>query len=346
MQENIDLRDYGYRDSGTPDIARITAVFKNRYDLITTAGATHGFLSAAYRQGLEDWPTTGDFVRIDPNPTGDSRILETLPRHSLFSRREPGSPPRQQAVAANFDYVFIVTSLNRDFNPNRLERYLSIAYDSGATPVILLTKADLLPDCSAQLAKAENIVPGTPVHALSSLTGQGMDALDQYLKPGVTLALLGSSGVGKSSLVNALAGRELMRVNETRAVDSSKGRHTTTHRQLMRLDCGALIIDTPGMRQLGMWELDEGLSATFGDVEEILARGCRFSDCQHMTEPGCAVRAAIESGELSPVHWRNYLALKREAHFASNYASALREKQARNREIALKNRSLKRKPRR
>ncbi len=167
MQENIDLRDYGYRDSGTPDIARITAVFKNRYDLITTAGATHGFLSAAYRQGLEDWPTTGDFVRIDPNPTGDSRILETLPRHSLFSRREPGSPPRQQAVATNFDYVFIVTSLNRDFNPNRLERYLSIAYDSGATPVILLTKADLLPDCSAQLAKAENIVPGTPVHALT-----------------------------------------------------------------------------------------------------------------------------------------------------------------------------------
>lgn len=345
MQQTIELRDYGYRGPSAPDIARITAVFKDRYDLITMAGATHGFLGAAYRQGLEDWPTAGDFVRIEPNPTGDCRILQTLPRRSLFSRREPGSVPRQQAVAANFDYVFIVTSLNRDFNLRRLERYIATAYDSGATPVILLTKADLLPDCSEQLAQVERIAPGMPVHALSALTGQGMDALDQYLRPGVTLALLGSSGVGKSSLVNALAGRELMRVNQTRAVDSSKGRHTTTHRQLMRLDCGALIIDTPGMRQLGMWELDEGLSATFSDVDEILARGCRFTDCRHMSEPGCAVRAAIESGELSPERWRNYLALQREARFAEDYASAMREKQARNREIAIKVRNIKRRPR-
>ncbi len=346
MNDTTDLRDYGYRGPDAPDAARITAVFKNRYDLITPEGATHGFLSSAYRQGLEDWPTTGDFVRISPNPAGDCRIIETLPRRSLFSRREPGPVPREQAVAANFDYVFIVTSLNNDFNLRRLERYLTVAYNSGATPVILLTKADLSPDCTPQLAAAEQLAPGTPVHALSSMTGQGMDALEKYLRPGVTLALLGSSGVGKSSLVNALAGCEMMRVNDVRAVDASKGRHTTTHRQLIRLDCGALIIDTPGMRQLGMWELDEGLGATFGDVEAILARGCRFADCRHKSEPGCAVRAAIESGELTAARWRSYQALMREARFAGDHATALREKQARNRDIALKRRELKRKPRR
>lgn len=340
----LTLRDYGYRGPDAPDIARVTAVFKGRYQLITTCGEAYGLLGRAYRAGLEDLPTTGDFVRIAPNPLGDSRILETLPRRSLFSRRDPFHN-RPQAVAANFDYVFITTSLNRDFNVGRLERYLAAAYDSGASPVILLTKADLKPDCARELAQAERIAPGTPVHALSALTGQGMDALCAYLRPGVTLALLGSSGVGKSSLLNALAGSELMRVNATRAVDSSKGRHTTTHRQLVRLGCGALIIDTPGMRALGLWELDEGLGAAFGDVEAILARGCRFSDCRHAGEPGCAVRAALDSGELTLRRWRNYLALEREARFASDRAAAMREKRARNRDIAMKNRSMKRRPR-
>jgi ribosome biogenesis GTPase len=214
-------------------------------------------------------------------------------------------------VAANFDYVFIMQSLNLDFNPKRLERYLTLAWQSGATPVILLTKADLVEDYWDYLTQVERVAPGVNAHVVSAHTGYGLLRLNAYLQPGKTVVFLGSSGVGKSSLVNALAGQEIMAVSEIRE-DDSKGRHTTTHRQLIRLQSGVMIIDTPGMRELGMWEVSEGLSDAFSDVESFLGR-CRFSDCKHEREPGCAIRAAIETGELDISRWESYRKLKEEA---------------------------------
>ena len=242
---------------------------------------------------------------------GDSQILATLPRRTCFSRREPGPIPRDQAVAANFDYVFIMQSLNQDFNPKRLERYLTLAWQSGATPVILLTKADLVEDYWDYLTQVERVAVGVNTHVVSAHTGQGLSRLNAYLQPGKTVVFLGSSGVGKSSLVNALAGQEIMAVSAIRE-DDSKGRHTTTHRQLIRLSSGVMVIDTPGMRELGMWGASEGLVDAFSDVEKYLGR-CRFSNCRHESEPGCAIKAAIAAGELDPMRWESYKNLKEEA---------------------------------
>jgi ribosome biogenesis GTPase len=214
-------------------------------------------------------------------------------------------------VAANFDYVFIMQSLNLDFNPKRLERYLTLAWQSGATPVILLTKADLVEDYWDYLTQVERVAAGVNTHVVSAHTGYGLNRLNAYLQPGKTVVFLGSSGVGKSSLVNALAGEEIMSVSAIRE-DDSKGRHTTTHRQLIRLKSGVMIIDTPGMRELGMWDVSEGLTDAFSDVTVHLGK-CRFSDCRHETEPGCAIRAAIASGQLDAGRWESYQQLQEEA---------------------------------
>lgn len=201
-------------------------------------------------------------------------------------------------MAANFDTVFILQSLNHDFNERRLERYVTLAWQSGAVPAVVLTKADLTQDSAEARRRAERLAAGVGVFAVSAKTGEGLAALDGYLRPGKTVVFLGSSGVGKSSLLNALAGEELMETGGIRE-DDSRGRHTTTHRQLFRLDSGAMVIDTPGMRELGMWDVSEGLSEAFTDVQALLGR-CRFSDCRHQQEPGCAVREALETGVLSP----------------------------------------------
>ena len=198
-----------------------------------------------------------------------------------------------------------------DFNPKRLERYLTLAWQSGATPVILLTKADLVEDDWDYICRVERVAAGVNIHAVSAHTGYGLPRLNAYLQPGKTVVFLGSSGVGKSSLVNALAGEDIMAVNAIRE-DDSKGRHTTTHRQLILLKTGVMIIDTPGMRELGMWDVSEGLGEAFTDVEQFLGK-CRFSDCKHETEPGCAIRAAIERGELDMQRWESYRKLKAEA---------------------------------
>ena len=292
--------------------ARITAVHKERYEIVCCHGMTHARLKTReYFVDTQDFPTAGDFVMIQYIENGDSLITATLPRRTCFSRREPGPIPRDQAVAANFDYVFIMQSLNQDFNPKRLERYLTLAWQSGATPVILLTKADLAPDYWDYLTQVERIAPGVNTHVVSARTGCGLPRLNAYLQPGKTVVFLGSSGVGKSSLVNALAGEEIMAVSAIRE-DDAKGRHTTTHRQLIRLKTGALIIDTPGMRELGMWEVSEGLRDAFADVERHLGK-CRFSDCRHESEPGCAIKAAIAAGELDVSRWESYRKLKEEA---------------------------------
>lgn len=325
--------------SGIP--ARITAVHKERYELVSEYGSAFGRLktSVYYTDGTEDFPTTGDFVLINFNPSGDSQIIKTLPRRSFFSRLDPIPGLGEQAVASNFDYVFILQSLNFDFNLKRMERYITLAWQSGALPVLILTKADLVEDYSEQVCAAGRVASGTPIHAISILTGSGLNALADYLKPGKTIVLLGSSGVGKSSLVNALAGRDIMAVNGIRE-DDSKGRHTTTHRQLIMLDNGVMIIDTPGMRQLGMWDVSTGLNEAFGDVEQYFGK-CKFSDCKHQTEPGCAVRAAIESGELSPERWDSYYKLKHEARYSDDKGAYLRQKQQWHKGIAKYNKQRK-----
>ncbi|NLO83956.1 MAG: ribosome small subunit-dependent GTPase A [Clostridiales bacterium] len=307
--------------------ARVTAVHKERYQLICPHGQTFGRLkTAAYFAGGELFPTTGDFVLVDNYGMGDCRILRTLPRKSFFSRLDPSSSGHaEQAVASNFDYVFILQSLNYDFNLRRMERYLTLAWQSGAIPVIVLTKADLVSSYDEQVADIQSIAIGTDVVVISAQSRFGLDSLEQYLQPKQTIVFLGSSGVGKSSLVNALMGSERMAVSAIRE-DDSKGRHTTTHRELIMLPCGAMVIDTPGMRELGMWDVSSGIDQSFSDVMQYVNQ-CKFGDCQHESEPGCAVKAALRSGDLSPERWKSYQNLMREAKFTQSKEAYLKIKQ-------------------
>ncbi len=268
--------------------------------------------------GYQEYPAIGDVVVARENPCGDSIIYRVLDRKSQFVRLTAGSIGEhsdntgRQVVAANFDTVFLMESLNQDFNVRKMERYLLPAWESGGTPVIVLTKADLCEDVEEKIRAMEEIAPGVNVHAVSAKGGIGMEELKQYLAPGKTVAVCGSSGIGKSTLINALAGEEIMATSAIRE-DDDKGRHTTTHRQIIALPGGAMMIDTPGMRELGIWATGDGMETSFEDVYELVAR-CRFSDCKHETEPGCAVRAAIEAGELSPERFTSFVKLEREAN--------------------------------
>ena len=327
----MEIKDYGFDHGSYYDVAggtpaRVTAVHKGRFAIVSDFGEGYAQLKGReYYYSGEVFPTTGDFVLIDYNKDGDSRIIRTLERKTYFARRDPDKGRGEQAVAANFDYVFIMQSLNHDFNVKRLERYLTAARQSKAEPVIVLTKADLTDDYLPYIIETSNVAPGVKTCIVSAKTGYGMDELMPYLQKGKTLVFLGSSGVGKSSLVNTLAGEEIMDTSGIREVDS-KGRHTTTHRELIMLQNGAIIIDTPGMRELGMWDVSEGLGDAFSDIEE-LAEKCRFRDCRHESEPGCAVRRAIESGELSESRFENYKKLKTEAKYSENSADYRRQKE-------------------
>lgn len=262
------MREAGNISNGSAVIpARVTAVHRERYQLVCEYGETYARLKTKeFYVEFEEFPTAGDFVLINYIPNSDSQIVKTLPRTTFFSRLDPTPGRGEQAVAANFDYVFIMQSLNHDFNKKRLERYMTLAWQSGATPIIILTKADLAENCEEYVASIEVVAPGVEVYAVSSKTGYGMENIAKYLQPEKTVVFLGSSGVGKSSLVNTLAGEEIMSVNDIRE-DDSKGRHTTTHRQLIMLKSGAMIIDTPGMRSIGMWDVSTGLGGAFQDVE-------------------------------------------------------------------------------
>jgi len=252
---------------------------------------------------------TGDWVAAEKLPGEERAVVRAvLPRRTRFARKEPWLT-EEQVVAANIDTVFLITDCSRDFKPRRLERYLTATWDSGAAPVIVLTKADLADDVSETLAEAEAIAFGVPVYAVSSVTGEGLDGLRPHLAPGRTVALLGSSGVGKSTLANRLLGEELLATREIRS--DGRGRHTTTHRELVRLPGGALLLDTPGMRELQLWADESALDETFADVAD-LARECRFTDCAHGGEPGCAVRAALAAGSLPQIRWESYRKLQRE----------------------------------
>ncbi len=245
----------------------------------------------------------GDWVGL-----GDGLVRDVLPRRSAIVRKAAGLTSESQTLAANVDLAFIVSSLGPDLEPRRIERYLVTIWQSGASPEIVLTKADRFDDPWEMVASVEAVAIGVPVHVVSAVSGYGLDVLRARLTAGATAVLIGSSGVGKSTLVNRFFGRELMATTETRA-DDDEGRHTTTHRELIVLPGGGVVIDTPGIRELQLWE--GGLEETFADVEE-LARRCRFSDCSHNTEPGCAVKAALLSGELSRERHASWLKLERE----------------------------------
>lgn len=283
-----------------------------------------------YRAAARDeWPAVGDWVTVDVRPQERRAIIHgVLPRASRFSRKAAGRETAVQVLAANVDTGFIVTSLNRELNPRRIERYVALVWESGASPVLLLTKADLCEDRGPLVSEVERVAIGVPVHALSAVTGEGLDALATRLAPGRTAVLLGSSGVGKSTLVNRLVGHDLLAVQPVRAEDD-RGRHTTTSRQLIVLPGGALLIDTPGLRELSLWESKAGLGHAFEDIA-ALAADCRFPDCQHQHEPGCAVQDAIEAGDCDAARLESYRKLQRElAYLERRNNAALESAEAR-----------------
>jgi ribosome biogenesis GTPase / thiamine phosphate phosphatase len=262
-------------------------------------------------------PAVGDWVRIRPGVGGPSLVTSVLPRRSAFIRKAPGDPAYDridaQVIAANVDTAFIVAAAGRDWSPRRVERYVALARAAGVEPVLVLTKADLARDPGALLAEAGRAAPGVATALVCAPEGLGLDALSFALRPGETVVLLGSSGAGKSTLLNALAGEELALAKAVRE-DDERGRHTTTHRQLYRLPSGALVIDTPGMRELQLWADEGEVGAAFPEIEE-LAASCRFRDCRHEGEPGCAVRGALEEGSLDEDRYQSWRKLAKEAAF-------------------------------
>lgn len=319
--------------------ARVISQEKGIYKISNGTDVKLASVSGKYRYEAEtvsDYPAVGDYVIAEwPEDDGNAVIRGLFPRKSCFIRKAAGSGKQEQVVAANIDTVFICMSLNKNFNIRRLERYLSVTYDSGATPVVILTKADLCDDVESKVATAQNIAPGVDILPISSLLGD-YEAVLQYILPGKTVAFLGSSGVGKSTLINQLIGTN--RIATQKVGNDDKGRHTTTHRELITLDNGAFVIDTPGMRELGMWDNDGGIDTAFGDIEE-LSRTCRFSDCSHTSEPGCAVRAALEAGALDSARLESYRKLKAENEFAADSSRYLEIKRAKFKEIAKINKS-------
>jgi ribosome biogenesis GTPase len=300
-----------YLDNGLHP-ARVGTQSHGLYRLLSALGECRAELAGRLRHdsGSSDQPAVGDWVAADLRADGTGTIHHVLPRRTAFTRKEASAVSREQVVAANVDTVFLVAALGRDLNVRRLERYLTLAWESGARPVIVLTKADLHPDHADGLAEVDGVAFGVDTHVTSAVTGDGIEGLVHYAAPGQTVALLGSSGVGKSTLVNALAGQELLATGEVRESDG-RGRHTTTHRELVRLADGGLLLDTPGMRELQLWDSAEGLEQAFADVVELVER-CRFTDCEHRTEPGCAVRAALDDGTLPRERWESYIKLQRE----------------------------------
>ncbi len=315
---------------------RITVQQRGSYTVVTDHGDLSARLSGRFIREAEagGHPAVGDWVALDMRlDEGAATVQAVLPRRTAFTRKAADSVQTVQVVAANIDVALLVASMNGDRNGRRLERYLASAWQSGARPVVVLTKADLCADRATALAEAEGVSPGVPVLVVSALTGEGLADVRAQLSAGETAVLVGSSGAGKSTLVNALYGETVMATGAIRE-DDARGRHTTTHRELILLPGGAMVLDTPGMRELGLLDAQEGLDAAFDDIE-ALAANCRFSDCGHSNEPGCAIRAALDSGALDASRWKNFRKLRRELAFVERKEDRVAREAERKRWIAI-----------
>ncbi|MCC5638362.1 ribosome small subunit-dependent GTPase A [Nostoc sp. CHAB 5844] len=298
-------------------VGRVAIEYRNTYIVYSEQGELTAEITGKLRHQAtqaQDFPAVGDWVVIQVRESeGRATIHGILPRKSKFSRKTIGSKTAEQIVAANVDTVFLVCGLDGDFNPRRIERYLILAWESGANPVIVLNKADLCNSLEESVFEVEAVAVGVPILVLSATTNQGLDALKTYLQPGQTVALLGSSGVGKSTITNQLKEIAVQAVQPVRKGDD-RGRHTTTNRELILLPTGGLIIDTPGMREIQIWAGDESLQETFADIEALAAE-CRFRNCQHNCEPGCAVQQALLEGELDDSRFLSYQKLQKELNY-------------------------------
>jgi ribosome biogenesis GTPase / thiamine phosphate phosphatase len=308
------LKQFGKMRNARTRSRRVVALHRGCWrvagDFGERAAEAAGKLRLAAEEGA-DWPAVGDWVAVElDTASGPALIREVLPRRSAFVRKTPGKKIAEQVLAANVDTALLVSALDGDFNPRRVERYLAQCWESGAKLVIALNKSDACEDAAEKAEQMEKVTMGVAVRAVSAKTGQGFDVLEKCLARGQTLVLLGSSGVGKSTIVNRLLGRAIQEVQEVRESDS-RGKHTTTARQMFALPGGALLMDTPGLRELQLWDADEGISQAFADIDALAAQ-CRFTDCSHETEPGCAVQAAINAGALDAARVENRRKLQRE----------------------------------
>ena len=344
MRKEIDMTQYGLTKAVEKSaerfadltVSRVLSQEKGIYRLVSSQGEKLGEISGKFHydvQAKSEYPAVGDFVMADWNKGGGNAVIRhVLPRKSCFIRKAAGEKNEEQVVAANIDTVFLCMSLNNDFNLRRLERYVSIAWNSGAVPVVVLTKSDLCKDPEHKLLEVSSVAAGVDVLVTNTINQNGLDPLYPYLAGGKTVAFIGSSGVGKSTLINCLLGEKHLDTNGLRNDD--KGRHTTTRRELILLPSGGMVIDTPGMRELGMWNAESGIDQTFSDIEK-LAQGCRFRDCTHSgTEPGCAVQEAAERGELPIERLRSYQKLMNENRYVNDTQGYLAEKRQKFKNIA------------
>lgn len=344
MKDERDMKKYGLTEMversaesfADLTISRVISQEKGLYRLVSSKGEKWGEVSGRFLyevQAKSAYPAVGDFVMADWNENGGNAVIHhVLPRKSSFIRKAAGEKNEEQVVAANIDTVFLCMSLNNDFNLRRLERYVSIAWNSGAVPVVVLTKSDLCEEPEQKLVEVSSVAAGVDVLVTNTVNQNGYEEIRPYLTEGKTIAFIGSSGVGKSTLINCLLGEKQLETNGLRNDD--KGRHTTTHRELILLPSGGMVIDTPGMRELGMWDAGAGIDQTFSDIEK-LAQSCRFRDCTHSgNEPGCAVWEAIEKGELFVERFRSYQKLQSENRYMENSQSYLTEKKEKFKKIA------------
>ncbi len=305
------------KDKINESLGRISEIQKNSYTILSEGKEISAKLKGNFQEvDSKEIPVVGDYVLFDYNPMGDSIIKKVCERTSFLQRPDQAKTGAMQYMVANVDYTFIITSLNEDYSYNRIARYISVVLQGNSIPVVVLTKSDLCSNPGRYVREVEGISDKVKAHAICAIYDIGTDELGDYLKPGKTICLMGSSGAGKSTLLNALAKENIMKTSAIRESDST-GRHTTTHRQLIELENGVCIIDTPGMREIGMASVEEGLDETFSDIIE-LEQCCKFSDCKHETEPGCAIKAAIERGELSTERFELFKSLSEEN--VRNYA--------------------------